>query len=387
MQKPWAAAALAAALVAGAVETAADQQVQPVTLQAPDGVRLAATYFPAGKPGPALLLLHQCNRDRTSWNALATAAAARGYHVLTLDFRGYGESGGPRFKSFQDQRPTMQEKWPGDVEAAIAWLIVQENVDRTRLALAGASCGVHQAIHAAQRRAEVKTLVLLSGDTSPEGRTYLARADLLPLFSAASRNDGDVVDLMRWTAGFSRNAQNTFTEFKAAGHGTDMLASERRLEPAVLDWLDAHLRNARETAPGIPAVPSKPTVVEEFWTAITGPGGLDRAWRIYDLERRRPDSKVTLFPEFEMNAHGARRLQAGHPEEAVAIFRMTADAYPRSANAYDRLSEALMAAGERKEALRAAEEGLRVLGRDKTMADEFKKLLRESLDRKVRDLK
>lgn len=387
MQKPWTAAALTAALIVGGAVTAAGQQARPVTLQAPDGVSLKATYFAAGKPGPGILLLHQCNRDRTAWTQLATAAASGGFNVLALDFRGYGESGGPRFKTFQEQRPTMQEKWPGDVEAAIAWLMAQGDVDRERLAFAGASCSVHQAIYAAQRHPEVKTLVLLSGDTSAEGRAYLAKAEQVPLFAAASRNDGNVVDLMRWTVGFSRNPHNTFTQFKAAGHGTDMFAVEQRLEPAILDWLDARLRNAPATAPAVSTTLSKPTVVEEFWTALTGPGGLDRAWRIYDVERRRRNPKVVLFPELEMNTYGYRRLQAGHADEAVAIFRMNADAYPRSANACDSLSEALIAAGERKDALGAAEEGLKLLGRDKTMAEELKTLLRESLGKKVRELK
>ncbi len=376
-----------AAVVAGAAASAAAQQARSVTLQAADGVSLAATYFAAGKPGPGLVLLHQCNRDRTSWSPFASAAAARGINVLALDFRGYGESGGARFKTFQDQRPAMQEKWPGDVDAAIAWLAAQGDVDRTRLAIGGASCGVHQAVHAAQRHPEVRTLLLLSGDTSAEGRAHLARAEDLPVFAAASRDDGDVVSLMRWTVGFSRNPNNAVTEFKAAGHGTDMLAVERRLGPAMLDWIDGRLRGAPETAPGVPAVPSKPTVVEQFWTALTGPGGLERAARIYEVERRRLNSSVVLFPEPEMNAYGYRRLQAGHADEAVAIFRMNADAYPRSAGAYESLSEALMAAGDRKEALRAAELGLKALERDKTMAAELKTLLRESLERQARDLR
>ena len=134
MQNTWTAAALTAALIVVGAVTAAGQQARPVTIQAPDGVALAATYFAAGKPGPGLLLLHQCNRDRTAWTALATAAASRGVHVLALDFRGYGESGGLRFTSFQEHRPTMQEKWPGEVEAAIAWLVAQGEVDRERLA-------------------------------------------------------------------------------------------------------------------------------------------------------------------------------------------------------------------------------------------------------------
>ena len=51
----------------------------------------------------------------------------------------------------------------------------------------------------------------------------------MPVMAAASRNDGDAVNAMRWLLGWSRHPANKFLEFKAAGHGTDMFAVERGL--------------------------------------------------------------------------------------------------------------------------------------------------------------
>jgi hypothetical protein len=42
-----------------------------VDITASDGTNLKATYFSAGKPGPGVLLLHQCNRQRKVWDDLA----------------------------------------------------------------------------------------------------------------------------------------------------------------------------------------------------------------------------------------------------------------------------------------------------------------------------
>lgn len=356
-----------------------------ISLKAPDGISLKATYFSPGRSGPAILLLHQCNRDRSAWTSLATEAASRGFHVLALDFRGYGESEGTRFKSFQEQQPTIGQKWPGDVDAAFAWLVAQEGVDRSRIGVVGASCGVSQAILAARRHPEVKTVVLLSGGATSEGRDYLKQAAAMPVFAAASRGDGDAVNTMRWVLGWSRNPANKFVEFKAAGHGTDMLAAEKRLQPAILDWLDRYVRNPPAATPAAAAWPTKPTAVEEFWTLLTSPGGLDRAYQLYDVERRR-NPKGVLFPESEMNAYGYQRLQGGHPEEAIAIFRMNVDAYPRSANTYDSLADAYLAAGKRPEALAAAQKALKVLGDDKSLPAEFRALVRESIEKKIREL-
>jgi tetratricopeptide (TPR) repeat protein len=152
-----------------------------------------------------------------------------------------------------------------------------------------------------------------------------------------------------------------------------------------MDWFEAYLRHAPANPPAVPSA-SKPTVIEEFWTLLTSPGGLDRAFQLYDVERRRNPNRP-LFPESEMNAYGYERLQKGHPDEAIAIFRMNVDAYPRSANAYDSLSDAYLAAGKRQEALAAVEQAMKRLPADKSLSDQFRALLRESLERKIRELK
>ncbi len=358
--------------------------VTDVAISAPDGVSLKGTYYAAAGPGPALLVLHQCNRDRRAWVPFAVDAASRGFHVLAFDFRGYGESGGTRFATFQEQQPTMDRLWPGDVDAAFAWLSGRPGVDTSRMGIAGASCGVGQAVLAAGRHPAVRTLVLLSGGASAEGRAHLKQAAGMPVFAAASRGDGDAVDTMRWLLGWSRNPFNKLVELKAAGHGTDMIAADRGLGPAIFAWLDAYLRN-----PPPPAAPTtadaKPTPVEEFWTLLTSPGGLDRAYQLFDVERRR-NPKAVLFPESEVNAYGYQRLRAGHPEEAVAIFQINVEAFPKSANTYDSLSDAYVAAGKRREALAAAQKGLKVLEADKSVTADLRGLLRESMERKVREL-
>ena len=68
-----------------------------VTISAADGTRLKATYYAAARPGPAVLLLHMCNTTRKSWEPLGPQLAAAGIHALSVDYRGFGESGGDRF--------------------------------------------------------------------------------------------------------------------------------------------------------------------------------------------------------------------------------------------------------------------------------------------------
>ncbi|MGH9372341.1 MAG: alpha/beta fold hydrolase [Vicinamibacterales bacterium] len=358
---------------------------QPVTLKAPDGIALKATYYPAGHPGPGILLLHACNRDRSSWAHLAGEAAARGYHVLALDYRGYGESEGQRFQQFQEQQPIIDGKWPGDIDAAYAWLTAQPGVDRERIAASGASCGVNQSVQLARRHPEVRTVVLLSGTVTAAGREYLSDASWLPILGAASRDDGDAVAVLRWVLGWSRNSGNKFVEYQAAGHGTDMFGVEKGLEPIILDWFDTHLRDAATDKPAV-AASSEPTAVETFWKTLTEPGGIARARQLYlDTKRRRPD--VVLFPETELNLYGYQLLQGGRATDAVAVFRLNVEAYPGSANTYDSLSDGYLALGIPDEAFRYAQKALEVLATDTRAPEELRNAIRASAEKKVKALR
>jgi len=56
-----------------------------VDLKSTDGTILKASYFAAAKPGPGVLLFHQTNRRRESWEDIARQLVAAGINVLTVD--------------------------------------------------------------------------------------------------------------------------------------------------------------------------------------------------------------------------------------------------------------------------------------------------------------
>jgi dienelactone hydrolase len=376
--------AFSAALAVSASVLASRMPPQNVDIKAPDGITLKATYYDAARSGPAIVMLHACNKDRSSWNSLATKAAAQGFHVLALDYRGFGESGGERPTQGPEQQAVVDNKWPGDVDAAFAWLTSQPQVDKTRVAAIGASCGVNQSVQLARRHPEVKTVVLLSGGANQAARLFLRDTPALPIFAAASRGDSGAVDQMRWLLGWSRNPANRFIEYKAAGHGTDMFAVEKDLEPAILEWFATNLRNAPTKVTA--AAPAKPTAVEEFWGVLTSSGGVAKARQIFE-ENRRAGKKDVLFPEGETNLYGYQLLQGGNAKEALEVFKLNVDAYPSSANTYDSLSDAYLEMGNRDLALKYAEKALEMIPKDTEAGDDFKALVKQSAERKVTELR
>ena len=357
---------------------------RPIDLKSPDGIALKASYFPAARPGPGLLLFHACNSDRSSWNELAAAAAARGFHVIALDYRGYGESRGTRSDDPQQQQWIADREWPGDVDAAYAWLTSQPGVDKTRLGAAGASCGVNQAVQLARRHPEVRTVVLLSGAFTAKDREFVRESAWLPIFGAASHGDGGAVEAMRWGMGWSRNTANEFAVYQAAGHGAEMFAKEKDLQPKVLAWFERYVRDAPATRPAVTTA-AGPTVVEQFWTTLNQPGGVTRARQLYDEAKAR-DKDVVLFPESETNLLGYQLMQNGDPKDAVTVLQMNLEAYPRSSNAADSLSDAWLAAGDKEQALTYARKAIAMLDEDPNATPQFRQLVRESAEGKIKQL-
>jgi tetratricopeptide (TPR) repeat protein len=61
-----------------------------------------------------------------------------------------------------------------------------------------------------------------------------------------------------------------------------------------------------------------------------------------------------------VNALGYRLLGAGAADRAIAAFRINTRVYPRSANTFDSLGEALFTAGHREEAIASYRHALEI---------------------------
>jgi len=224
----------------------AEVQKKDVDIKAPDGVNLKATYFSAGRPGPAMLLLHQCNMDRHAWDGLAADLAGNGFNVLTVDYRGFGESGGSK-STDPDTRAANRQKWPSDVDAAYAYLTNQKGVDQSRVAVGGASCGVTQSSDLATRHHEIRALLLLSGMASDAAKAYIASNPSLPVFGAASEGDTGAAKGIQEAVSASKDTKSVIKIYAGTEHGVPMFAKNPELEPMIVQWLKAQLPPAGGT--------------------------------------------------------------------------------------------------------------------------------------------
>jgi dienelactone hydrolase len=385
--RPSALAAALLLLLAGAGTAAADSVTgTPAVLAAPDGAKLAATYYSAGRPGPGILLCHQCNMDRQSWNGLAEKLARAGFHVLTIDYRGFGESAGARHNDLpNDQRAKLvQQVWPGDLDVAYKYLAAQPGVTGVTGA-GGASCGVNNSIQLSRRHPEIKSLVLLSGNTDKAGRDHLKTKSSPPLLLAAADDDGNAVQLMEVLDASSDNPTNRFVEYKTGGHGAAMFVPHPELPDQIVAWYDATLLGKGAPASTDNRARRRSPQVRLLLTADEDGGNAKVIDALTDARQKDPKSPI-LERRF-VNFLGYQALGNGDAKSAIAIMKVNVDANPRSSNAWDSLGDAYLADGQKDKAREAAEKSLGLLDSDSTLTAQTRDAIRKSAQGKLDQLR
>ena len=345
-----------------------------VQLKASDGTLLMATYFTAAKPGPGALLLHQSNRDRKSWDGMATQLAGAGVHTLTLDLRGYGESRGRRvdFKRMAE-----------DVDTALEFLMWQPGIDANVIGAGGAGwLGVTYAVEAARRHPkDIRSLVLISGETLRDGLQFLHQASQLPELFVLSDEDEypPTQDAMKLLYATASSPSKKLVHYSAAhdapwlwyetsdaskvpahgAHGTDLFKVHPELPGFVEQWFVTTLIKTPGHAPadGLAAA----LLLNQLQT----PGGAAQVKQQLG-EARNKDPQAQLWPEAAVDIIGEDYQRAGDVKSAIEIFQLNLLAYPDSADANDNLAVAYLADGQKDLARQYAEKALALLDSHKT---------------------
>ena len=356
-----------------------------VDLKSSDGTRLKATFFAAGVSGPGILLSHQCNRDRRSWDTLARKLSASGMNVLTFDLRNYGESEGKPFdKLTQQEGQASAQKWGDDVEAALQYLEVQPGVKRDVIGLGGASCGVGNSVESARHHPEVKSLVLLAGPANLEGRNFLRHSTLPVLYGYADDDQfPPSVVITQWLYLLTPNPGKKLVTYPNGGHGAEIFSVHPEFEDVIKDWFVTTLIKTPGHAPDAKSVAVPKEI--EILNTVDQPGGAAKVSKML-ADARKNNPKTTLFPEAPVNLMGYEHMQVGDNNGAVEILKLNAEAYPDSTNVYDSLSDAYIAAGKKELALANVKRALEMLKTDTTTPQQLRDGIKASCEQKLKQL-
>jgi tetratricopeptide (TPR) repeat protein len=342
------------------------QNIRVVDIKSGDGTVLKGTYFAAAKPGPGVLLFHQSNRTRDSWDDVAKQFAAAGINTLTVDLQRYKDDKG----------------WQAAEDAALEFLVSQPGVSRNIAGIGGAGgLGVDLALETARRHADqVKSLVLMSGETIRPQMQFLRQAWQLPgLFVADDLDEySPGTEEMQWLYDISSNSGRKLVHYSAkedapwlwyepfdigrvpatGHHGTDMFQTHAELPGIIVAWLTQTLI----TTPG--HAPANTLACADILRDIDRPGGAAKITQQL-VEARKIDPQAQLFPEVVVDSMAARHLDKGATEEdkktAIDIYKLNLLAYPDSADAHYNLADAYLKDGQKELARKYAEEALAML--------------------------
>ena len=343
-----------------------------VDLKTPDGTVLKGTYFAATKPGPGLLLFHQSNRTRTSWDDVAKQLAAAGINTLTVDVRGRAR----------------KEWWPADLDTAFQFLVSQPGVSRDVIGIGGAGAlGVDNSVETARRHStEVKSLVLMSGETIRPQLQFLHQASQLPELFVVSDDDEypptqQAMQLLYVTASSPSKKLIHYSAVQDApwkwyepfdigkvpatgGHGTDLFKPHPELSGIIVNWFVTTLIKT----PG--HAPADTIASAEIINELQIPGRADQIAQQL-TEARRKDPQAQLFPEITASIVGQDFMRDGDVKSGIDVFKLVVLAYPDSADANDNLAGAYLKDGQKDLAKQHAEKALAILDSHKVPASSW----------------
>ena len=218
---------VAATLAAGC--TSSDSG-RGVLITADDGLVLRGKVYGSGAAG--VILTHELDGDKSAWTDFAERLAGRGFFVLTFDFRGHGDSPGPREAGIAD----------ADLAAAVRYIRSPDGLGRPNFFLVGASMGGTAALKVAALERALG-VVTLSAPISVRGLS--ARNEIegiaAPKLFVAAENDPPYTDAAQALFDLAGNPKEILF-LPGSDHGTGLLRGEEAAQArrAIIEFLEAN---------------------------------------------------------------------------------------------------------------------------------------------------
>ena len=173
---------------------------EQVTFDTADGLKISATYSPAGgKPGaPVVVLVHGEGQTRQAFGPLVDALDEHRVPWLAIDLRGHGASATQDGKDLSSRvkDPAFAAGYADDVYGAVRWLVDSKKHDPKAVGVLGAALGASATLKVASLHpGELLAVMLLTPayghpgfDTKADAHALDGKLDVMILASVEDMN-------------------------------------------------------------------------------------------------------------------------------------------------------------------------------------------------------
>jgi dienelactone hydrolase len=328
-----------------------------------------------------------------------------------------------------DLAPVARMEWyVRDLEFALARMRDAELVDARRVATWGFSFAGMPALLAAMRSRDIAAVVSLESaifyaQYSPQMRgnpfhdPAAVRVPFLHMFREEESRPNEQLagfEALRYSTRYRYLLRDTTLVHQDFGnHGMaaaavlekrpSALAAARRAQVAnaeyIRHFLDAYVKDSAGAkawlartpeqngiAPGLLTVERRdakvPAPDRRAFMAMVERDGIRVALARFH-EARLEDPEADLFREQTVNLLGYQLLRGTRTRDAVELFKLNVELYPRSANTFDSLAEAYEVTGDSARALETARRTIEVAGADSTINDAAREGFRRTANERI----
>lgn len=202
-----------------------------IIFHARDNTNLVSTFWQGN--GPSVILLHQFNKDRHSYDSFAQELHKNGFSVLSFDFRGFGESGLNKDQFDVNDFLSLVS----DVKAAKRFL-EERNSNTEKIFIIGASIGANTAMNYAPIDSHVEGIVLLSPGLEYKGIKIEESAKQYQgnIFLVSSEGDEYSNKTVHKIMDIAKTADKEIKIYPGSAHGTDLFYKSD-LNKLIIDWM------------------------------------------------------------------------------------------------------------------------------------------------------
>lgn len=201
----------------GETVTMEKQLEQPVTvsLRTEDDQVIKALFYPNTNSKKGIILVHQFNKDKTSWTQWAPLLQ-KTHNVLAIDLRGHGESSGNHEEFLEEDFNNMKI----DLKTASDYL-QRKNIAPQGISYMGASIGANTVQNYVSENTFDKA-ILLSPGINYKGIELNTQDNAVLII--VSKEDTYSFKSVKELEQTNKNSEYLYLENK--GHGTDMVDEE-----------------------------------------------------------------------------------------------------------------------------------------------------------------